>query len=27
VGTRREIPRRLVTKARLEVVAFGRVKR
>jgi ribosome maturation factor RimP len=27
VGTRREIPRRLVTKARLEVIAFGRVKR
>ena len=27
VGMRREIPRRLVTKARLEVVAFGRVKR
>ena len=27
VGARREIPRRLVTKARLEVVAFGRVKR
>jgi ribosome maturation factor RimP len=27
MGTRREIPRRLVTKARLEVVAFGRVKR
>jgi ribosome maturation factor RimP len=27
VGMRRELPRRLVTKARLEVVAFGRVKR
>lgn len=27
VGIRRELPRRLVTKARLEVVAFGRVKR
>lgn len=26
-GMRREVPRRLVTKARLEVVAFGRVKR
>ncbi|HSB42714.1 MAG TPA: ribosome maturation factor RimP [Methylomirabilota bacterium] len=27
VGIRHELPRRLVTKARLEVVAFGRVKR
>jgi ribosome maturation factor RimP len=27
VGLRHELPRRLVTKARLEVVAFGRVKR
>jgi ribosome maturation factor RimP len=27
VGARHELPRRLVTKARLEVVAFGRVKR
>jgi len=27
VGMQRELPRRLVTKARLEVVAFGRVKR
>ena len=27
VGVRHEVPRRLVTKARLEVVAFGRVKR
>jgi ribosome maturation factor RimP len=27
VGGRHELPRRLVTKARLEVVAFGRVKR
>lgn len=27
MGIRREIPRRVVTKARLEVVAFGRVKR
>jgi ribosome maturation factor RimP len=27
VGARREIPRRLVTKTRLELVAFGRVKR
>jgi ribosome maturation factor RimP len=27
VGTRREVPRRLVTKARLELVAFGRAKR
>jgi ribosome maturation factor RimP len=26
-GTRREVPRRLVTKTRLELVAFGRVKR
>jgi len=27
MGTRREIPRRLVAKARLEVLAFGRAKR
>jgi len=27
VGARREIPRRLVTKTRLEVMAFGRTKR
>ncbi|MGH7400499.1 MAG: ribosome maturation factor RimP [Candidatus Rokuibacteriota bacterium] len=26
-GTRREVPRRLVTKARLQVMGFGRVKR
>ena len=26
VGTRREVPRRLVTKARLQLQAFGRTK-
>jgi ribosome maturation factor RimP len=26
-GTRYEVPRRLVTKARLELTAFGRTKR
>jgi len=27
VGLRREVPRRLMTKARLEVALFGRAKR